>query len=396
MGKIKYFSENLDIQNKTIILRLDLNVPLNKKEIQDTTRILLNLPFLKNLIKKKAKVVIVSHLGRPKGRKDNKLSLTPVYKFLKNQLETNVYFFMGDINEETKSKFSYLKEGEVILLENIRFFEGENKNDDKFAKKLASLGDIYINDAFSCCHREQASIHKITKYIKESYGGPLLKKEVNAINTIIQNKKDPITCVIGGSKISTKINVITNLIKNVDNIIIVGAMANNFLTFKGFKVGKSLIEKDAKKIIDAIYVEAKKYNCNIFIPEDCNVSTDFEGSGKTKKQDSIDENEIILDIGPKTIKNIESIIDQSNTVLWNGPAGYFENKNFSIGTLAIAKKISENTTKQSLISILGGGDTISAINKSNDKFSFTHLSTAGGAFLEFLEGKDLPGLSVLK
>ena len=396
MGKIKYFSENLDIQNKTIILRLDLNVPLNEKEIQDTTRILLNLPFLKNLIKKKAKVVIVSHLGRPKGRKDNKLSLTPVYKFLKNQLETNVYFFMGDINEDTKSKFSYLKEGEVILLENIRFFEGENKNDDKFAKKLASLGDIYINDAFSCCHREQASIHKITKYIKESYGGPLLKKEVNAINTIIQNKKEPITCVIGGSKISTKINVITNLIKNVDNIIIVGAMANNFLTFKGFKVGKSLIEKDAKKIIDAIYIEAKKYNCNIFIPEDCNVSTDFEGSGKTKKQDSIDENEIILDIGPKTIKNIEKIIDQSNTVLWNGPAGYFENKYFAIGTLAIAKKISENTAKKSLISILGGGDTISAINKSKDKFAFTHLSTAGGAFLEFLEGKDLPGLNVLK
>ena len=396
MGKIKYFSENLDIQNKTIILRLDLNVPLNEKEIQDTTRILLNLPFLKNLIKKKAKVVIVSHLGRPKGRKDNKLSLAPVYKFLKNQLETKVYFFMGDINEETKSKFSYLKEGEVILLENIRFFEGENKNDDKFAKKLASLGDIYINDAFSCCHREQASIHKIAKYIKESYGGPLLKKEVNAINTVIQNKKEPITCVIGGSKISTKINLITNLIKNVDNIIIVGAMANNFLIFKGFKVGKSLIEKDAKKIIEAIYVEAKKYNCNIFIPQDCNVSTDFEGFGKTKKQDSIDENEIILDIGPKTIKNIEKIIDQSNTVLWNGPAGYFENKYFAIGTLAIAKKISENTAKKSLISILGGGDTVSAINKSKDKFAFTHLSTAGGAFLEFLEGKDLPGLNVLK
>ena len=173
-------------------------------------------------------------------------------------------------------------------------------------------------------------------------------------------------------------------------------MANNFLTFKGFKVGKSLIEKDSKKIIDNIYTEAKKYNCNIVIPEDCNVSTNFEGSGKTKKQDSIDENEIVLDIGPKTINNIRSIIDQSNTVLWNGPAGYFENKNFSTGTLAIAKKISENTTKKSLISILGGGDTISAINKSSDKFSFTHLSTAGGAFLEFLEGKDLPGLNVLK
>ena len=396
MSKIKYFSENVDVQNKTIIIRLDLNVPLNKKKIQDKSRILTCLPFLKELVKKKAKIVIVSHLGRPKGVKNSELSLTPIYKFLKEQLKTNVYFFMGDINEETKSKFSYLKAGEIILLENIRFFEGEIKNDDNFAKQLASLGDIYINDAFSSSHRQQASIHKITKYIKESYAGPLLKKEVAAINAIIQSKKKPVTCIIGGSKISTKINVITNLIKNVNNIIIVGAMANNFLTFKGFKVGKSLVEKNSREIIVNIYTEAKKNNCNIFIPEDCCVSTNFEGYGKTKKQDTVGENEIILDIGPETIKNIESIIDQSNTVLWNGPAGYFENKNFSTGTWAIAKKISENTTKKSLISILGGGDTVSAINRSNDKFSFTHLSTAGGAFLEFLEGKDLPGLNVLK
>ena len=396
MSKIKYFPEDMDVQNKTVILRLDLNVPLNEKKILDNNRILTSLPFLKNLIKKKAKIIIISHLGRPKGVKINELSLTPIYKFLKEQLQTNVYFFMGDINEETKSKFSYLKEGEVILLENIRFFKEESENEDNFAKKLASLGDIYVNDAFSCCHRAQASIHKITKYIKESYAGPLLKTEVRAISSIIQNKKEPVTCIIGGSKISTKIKVITNLIKKVNNIIIVGAMANNFLTFKGFKVGKSLVEKNSRKIIDDIYAEAKKYNCNIVIPEDYNVSTNFEGSGKTKKLDSIDENEIILDIGPKTIKNIESIIDQSNTVLWNGPAGYFENKNFSTGTSAIAKKISENTTTKSLISILGGGDTISAINKSKNKFSFTHLSTAGGAFLEFLEGKDLPGLNVLK
>ena len=396
MSKIKYFSENLKVQSKTIILRLDLNVPINEKIIQDESRILSSLPFLKELIKKKAKIIIISHLGRPKGIKNNELSLTPIYKFLKKHLETNVYFFMGDIDKETKSKFDYLKEGEIILLENIRFFEGENKNDDGFAKKLASLGDIYINDAFSCSHREQASIHKITKYVKESYAGPLLKKEINAIDAIIQNKKEPVTCIIGGSKISTKINVITNLIKNVDNIIVVGAMANNFLTFKGFKVGKSLVEKNSKKIIEKIYTEAKKYSCNIVAPEDYNVSTNFEGSGNIKQQETIAVNEIILDIGPKTIKKIEDIIDQSNTVLWNGPAGYFENMNFSIGTLTIAKKISQNTTKKSLVSVIGGGDTISAINKSKDKFSFTHLSTAGGAFLEFLEGKDLPGLSVLK
>jgi|TARA_B110000211_G_scaffold234618_1_gene305163 phosphoglycerate kinase len=396
MNKIKYFSDNLNIQNKTIILRLDLNVPLTEKKIQDYTRITLVLPFLKNLIKKKAKIIIISHLGRPKGAKDNELSLIPVYKFLKQQLKTNLFFFMGDINQETKNKCSYLKEGEILLLENIRFFKEESENDDAFAKKLASLGDIYINDAFSCSHRQQASIHKITKYVKECYAGPLLKKEVEAINSVVKDKKKPVTCIIGGAKVSTKINIISNLIKNVENIVIVGAMANNFLAYNQIKIGKSLVEKDSEKIISIIYAEAKKYNCNILIPVDFNVSDDFASSGEIKKEDPIRENEMILDIGPQTIENIENIIDRSNTVLWNGPAGYFENKNFSIGTLAIAKKISENTAKKSLISVLGGGDTISAINKSENDLAFTHLSTAGGAFLEFLEGKDLPGLEVLK
>ena len=396
MDKIRYFSENIDVKNKTVILRLDLNVPISEKKIQDESRVLSCLPFLKNLIKKKAKIIILSHLGRPKGVKNSKLSLTPIYKYLKKQIKTNVYFYVGDINEETKSKFSYLKEGEIILLENIRFFKEESENDDEFAKKLASLGDIYINDAFSCSHRAQASIHKITKYIKNSYAGPLLKKEVSAISSIIQNKKEPVTCIIGGSKISTKIKVIINLIKNVNSIIVVGAMANNFITFKGFKVGKSLLEKDSKQIVEQIYSKAKKYNCNIFIPEDYLVSADFGGSGTTKEQDAVEKDEMILDIGPKTVNNIKNIIDQSNTVLWNGPAGYFENINFLGGTLEVAKKISENTTRKSLISIIGGGDTISAINRSENTFVFTHLSTAGGAFLEFLEGKDLPGLNVLK
>jgi len=396
MNKVRFFSENINVQNKRIILRLDLNVPIIEKKIQDNSRIMMCIPFIKTLIKKKAKIIIISHLGRPKGFKDNSLSLMPVYKFLKEKIQTNIYFYAGDINKETKEKFSYLKEGEIILLENIRFFDGEIKDDEKFAKMLASLGDMYINDAFSCSHRKQASVHGITKYVKESYAGPLLNKEISAINAVIHDKKKPITCIIGGSKISTKISVISNLIKNVDNIVIVGAMANNFLTFKGIKVGKSLLEKGANEIIAKIYSEAEKNNCNILIPVDCNVSKDFAGTGKIKEIDSVDENEIILDIGFKTIKNIENIINRSNTVLWNGPAGYFENENFLIGTTAIAKKISENTENKSLISILGGGDTISAINKSKNKFSFTHLSTAGGAFLEFLEGKDLPGLSVLK
>ncbi|MDC0618943.1 phosphoglycerate kinase [Pelagibacteraceae bacterium] len=396
MDKIKFFPENLDIKNKKIILRLDLNVPLKDKVIQDDTRISLILPFVKKLVKKKAKIIIISHLGRPKGVKVPELSLIPIYKYLKKSLQTNIYFFMGNLDDEVKDKFSHLKEGEIILLENIRYFKEESANDENFSKKLGSLGDIYINDAFSCSHRKQSSIHNITKFIKKSFAGPLFKKEIEAINLVIQNKKEPVTCIIGGSKISTKINIINNLIKKVNNLIIVGAMANNFFVYKNLKVGKSLIEENTKEIIKNIYEEAEKYNCDILIPEDCMVSTSFSGNGKNKDLNSIQENEIILDIGMKTIKSIKHKIEQSNTVLWNGPAGYFENENFMTGTISIAEAISKNTTKKSLISILGGGDTLAAIKKSKNKLSFTHLSTAGGAFLEYLEGKDLPGLSVLK
>jgi phosphoglycerate kinase len=396
MSGIKYFPKDLNIQDRTIILRLDLNVPLKNKKIQDDTRIKLVLPFLKKLIEKNSKIIIVSHLGRPDGIKNKDLSLLPIYKYIKEKIKTNVYFFTGDIDGETKNKTSYLKPRDILLLENIRFFNEEINNDENFAKKLALLGEIYINDAFSCSHRKQASIHKITDYVKHAYAGPLLQKEIESINLVVNDKKKPVTCIIGGSKISTKIGIISKLIKNVNNIIIVGAMANNFLAYKGFKIGKSLIEKNVETIIEKIYLEAKKNNCEIIIPSDCAVSTSFEGSNTVKKLNLINEDEIILDIGSETIKNIEDIIDNSKTILWNGPAGYFENKNFLKGTDAIANKISKNTIKKSLISIIGGGDTVSAINKLQKKLIFSHLSTAGGAFLEFLEGKDLPGLSVLK
>ena len=396
MDKINFFPDNLDVQNKKIILRIDLNVPLKDKIIKDYTRIDLCLPFLKRLIEKKAKVIIISHLGRPKKDKDSTLSLMPVYKYIKKSLQTNVYFFTGNFNDEVKDKFSHLKEGEVILIENIRFFKEEAENDENFSKKLGSLGDIYINDAFSCSHRKQASIHNITKYVKKSYGGPLLKKEIDSINLVIQNRKEPVTCIIGGSKISTKISVITSLIEKVNNLIVVGAMANNFFVYKNLTVGKSLVENNTKEIIKEIYKKAKENNCEIIIPNDCMVGKSFEGKGENKNLDQIEDDEIILDIGLNTVSNINKIIDQSNTVLWNGPAGYFENKNFAVGTKSIAENISKNTLERSLISVLGGGDTLSAINQSKDKLSFSHLSTAGGAFLEYLEGKDLPGLSVLK
>ena len=396
MDKINFFPDDLDVQNQKIILRLDLNVPIIEKRITDDTRIRLCLPFIKKLVEKKAKIIIVSHLGRPKGDKDPSLSLIPIYKYLKRKLETNVYFFTGNFDNELKNKFSHFRGGEVILVENIRYFKEEMDNDENFSKKLASIGDIYINDAFSCSHRKQSSVHKITKFIDKRYGGPLLKKEIEAINLVIKEKKSPVTCIIGGSKISTKINVISSLIEKINNLIIVGAMANNFFVYKSLMVGKSLIESNTKEIIRKIYDKARKYNCNILIPEDCVVGTGFEGKGKNKNLDQIQHNEIILDIGSNTVKKIKKIINQSNTVLWNGPAGYFENKNFIKGTLSIAECISKNTNEKSLISVLGGGDTLAAIKNCKNKLYFTHLSTAGGAFLEYLEGKDLPGLSVLK
>ncbi len=396
MDEINFFPDDLEIKSQKVILRLDLNVPLEDKTIKDETRINLCLPFINRLIEKKAKIIIISHLGRPKGIRDPELSLTPIYKYLKDKLKTNVFFFRGSFDNETKEKFSYLREGEVILIENIRYFKEETENDESFSKKLGALGDIYINDAFSCSHRKQASVHNITKYVKKKYAGPLFKKEVISINLIIKNKKEPVTCIIGGSKISTKINLLTSLIAKVNNLIVVGAMANNFLVYKNFKVGKSLIEKDTKKIIENIYKKAKENNCEIYIPEDCIVGKNFDSDGKNKNLNDVQDDEIILDIGENTIKNIKKKIDQSNTVLWNGPAGYFENSNFAKGTISIAENISKNTIEKSLISVLGGGDTLAAIKKSKNSLSFSHLSTAGGAFLEFLEGKDLPGISVLK
>jgi phosphoglycerate kinase len=396
MQGIKYFPQDLNIEGKRIIVRLDLNVPLKNRIIQDSTRIKQVLPFLKDLAKRKSKIILISHLGRPKGVRDGALSLLPIYKYLKENLNENIYFYTGEINDDIKTKSSYLKESEILLIENIRFFKEETENDENFSKKLGELGEIYVNDAFSCSHRKQSSIYNITKFVKKIYAGPLLKKEIAAINSIIENKKNPVTCIIGGSKVSNKICVISNLLKKVNNIVIVGAMANNFLAYKKYEIGKSLKEENSEELVKKILREAETNKCKILIPNDCLVSKSFEGQSVSKGIESIEINDIILDIGPKTIKNIETIIDASNTIMWNGPAGYFENKNFALGTNAIAQKVSKNTKTKSLISVLGGGDTVSAINKSGLDLSFTHLSTAGGAFLEYLEGKDLPGLSVLK
>jgi len=387
--------EEKKLKDKKILLRLDLNVPLENGKITDTTRIDKIIPTLKFLIKQNSKIIILSHVGRPKGKFVNELTLNPICEDLSKKLNQNVKLITKNINNINNKDLFKNNEEKIIMLENIRFYLEEENNDPEFAKHLASLADIYVNDAFSCSHRSHASIHQISNFLP-SYSGLQLDLEVSALKKITSEIKRPITCIIGGSKISTKINVIKNLISKFDNIVIVGGMANNVIKYMGHNIGKSLQEENSDLIIKEIFSLSKKESCKIVFPEDVVVANNLKGNPRIKELDEISSEEMILDIGPKTVKIINNLIDKSNTILWNGPAGYFENKNFSIGTLAIAKKISKNTAKKSLISILGGGDTISAINKSNDKFSFTHLSTAGGAFLEFLEGKDLPGLNVLK
>ncbi len=396
MEKIKHFDKNINIENKRVILRSDFNVPIINGRIQDYTRIDLSIPFIKNLLIRKAKLLLISHLGRPKNGEDKSLSLMPVFNYLRDKIKNKIFFYTDKITNETQKKISFLNNGEMIFFENIRFNEEEIKNDDNFAKNLSSIGEIYINDAFSCSHRKQTSIHKITKYIKYSYAGPLFMKEIFSINMVLDGQQSPTTCIIGGSKISTKLGVITSLIEKIDNLIIVGAMANNFIKFKGNKVGKSLVEPNSEKTVEEIINKAENNNCKIIIPSDFAVSDSTKGVAKLKNLQNVEDNEMILDIGPKTINEIYKIIDASKTVLWNGPAGYFENQNFLKGTTSIAKKISNNTNSNSLISIVGGGDTISAVKNNDFDLNFTHLSTAGGAFLEYIEGKNLPGIEVLK
>ena len=395
MSDLKIFSENKTVSNKRVIVRLDLNVPIKGSKIEDYTRIKAIEPFINKLIKDKAKIILLTHLGRPKGKVVPELSLKPIFNYLEKKLNGNIHFYKDKINDKAVDISNKLKPGETLLIENIRFFKEEENDDETFAKNLSKLGDIFINEAFSCSHRKQASIHKITKFI-DSYGGPILKKEIESINLIIKNKKKPVTCIIGGSKVSTKINILSSLLENAENLIIIGAMANNFLKFKGINIGASIVEKGSENTVKNIYDLAEKNKCNIIIPLDYNTSSNLNGDPVYKSLKDIGSKDMILDIGKNTIDLINETIDKSNTVFWNGPAGYYENENFSTGSICIAKKIAENTNSKSLISIVGGGDTIAAIKNTSLENSFTHLSTAGGAFLESLEGKELPGIKVLK
>ena len=391
MNNIK---DHENLNQKKILLRLDLNVPLKDGVVTDETRINKIVPVIDFLIKKKSKIIIISHVGRPKGEINKKLSLKPICENLEKKINHKIKLFSDNVFKLKKEDLFKNADDQIVLLENVRFYKEEEKNDTFFAKHLAKLGDLYVNDAFSCSHRSHASVSKITQFLP-SFAGLQLESEINALKKVTTEIKRPITCIIGGSKITTKIGIIKNLIPKFDNIIIVGGMANNIIDYQGNNVGKSIKEENYEIIVKEIFETSNNHSCKIIFPEDVLVGKNLNDTSKTKELNDIKNDDLILDIGPKTIKKIKEIIEISNTVLWNGPAGYFENPNFASGSYEIAKAISIRNRKKSIYSVVGGGDTIAVINQINVFKDFNFVSTAGGAFLEYLEGKELPGIKAL-
>ena len=391
---MKYIKDQENLDQKNVLLRLDLNVPLKNGIITDKTRIHKILPIINFLLTKNSRIILVSHVGRPKGKKNSELSMKPICEYLEGKINKKIKLISNDIFQLDKGDLFEEKFNEIICLENIRFYEEEEKNDTLFAKKLASLADLFVNDAFSCSHRAHTSVSKITEFLP-SFAGLQLEAELTALKKVTSKIKRPITCIIGGSKISTKIGIIKNLIPKFNNIIFVGGMANNIFNHKGNQIGKSVKEENCEKIIEEIFESSKQHSCSITYPIDVLVGKNLNSVSKAKELNEIDQDDLILDIGPKTINAIKKVIENSETVLWNGPAGYFENPYFANGSYEIAKAIIKKNRNKSIYSVVGGGDTIALINEIKAIKDFNFVSTAGGAFLEYLEGKDLPGIKAL-
>ena len=383
-------------KNKTVLIRFDLNVPLNSVDDYISDRIIrIKKPIL-NLLHENHKVIILSHLGRPKGKIKNELSLQQVVPQLERVLEKKINFLPDCIGNEVKDKINSLENGTIILLENCRFYKEEEENDHDFAKQLSELADVYINDAFACSHRAHASIEAISHFMP-SYCGDLLEEEIVNLQEVIHEPLGPALTIIGGSKISTKITVLKNLSKKMDTIVIAGGMANNFLKYHGYNIQKSLHEENVDHLIGEILDFSSKNNCRLVLPIDAVTADKISNKADTKESDidNIEEQNMILDIGKNTVKLIKNEISKSKTVFWNGPLGVFETSPFDRGTVEIANFISNLTANNKIRSFAGGGDTISALDLARVKDKFSYVSTGGGALLELIEGKKLPGLVAL-
>jgi phosphoglycerate kinase len=388
---VKYIDQ-INIKNKRVMIRVDYNVPYDKElNITDDTRISATIPTLEHCIKENAKVILVSHLGRPDGKVVPKMSLKPVADRLSRLIKKSVVFIDKPIGEEVKNIIANnLKPGDVALLENIRFYPEEEKNDDGFGKKLAELADVYVNDAFAAAHRGHASNEAVTRYIKECAAGFLLKDEIEYFKKITSNPERPLVAVIGGAKVSSKLEVLKNFIDKVDFLIIGGGMAFTFLKAKGFGVGKSILEND---LVDTAKSILSRGGGKIILPVDTVIAAEFKNDSPSKvvPSDSIPDNMMGLDIGPKTIEEFGGIIKNAKTLVWNGPVGAFEMSSFAKGTMEIGKIIAESKC----ISVVGGGDSVTAVNTFGRADKMSYISTGGGAFLELLEGKILPAIAAL-
>ncbi len=382
--------KDFELKGKRVFIRVDFNVPLEGDKIVDDTRILASLPTINYAVQSQAKVIICSHLGRPKGKKVPEYSLKPVYEYLKKLLKTRVEFLEKISDEALSHACKELKEGEVLLLENVRFYPGETRNDPEFAAVLGKNVDVFINDAFSVSHRAHASVVGVPALVKEKGIGFQMEKELKYLSKVVSKPERPFFAVVGGSKVSTKIGVLKNLISKLDKLIIGGAMANTFLAAQGYPVGASFVEREYIEVAKKVIKEGREEGVKIYLPVD--VVVEREGSVEEVGIKDVREKDVIYDIGSRSVEFFSDAISGAKTVVWNGPLGYFEKAPFHRGTIFIARKIAAlNAT-----TVAGGGDTLAAIKLAAVESAFSYVSTAGGAFLEYLEGKELPGIAVLK
>jgi len=386
----------VDLKGKRVLVRADLNVPAKDGKVTDATRLERIVPGLEDLAERGARIIVISHFGRPKGGPDAQYSLKPVADKLGELLGKPVAFAADCIGEPAAKVVGGLKDGEFAVLENLRFHAGEEKNDPAFAKELAKLADVFVGDAFSTAHRAHASTDAITRLLP-SYAGPLLMEEVDALRSVVDRPVRPVAAVIGGAKVSTKIPVLTNLAGKVDKLIIGGGMANTFYLAQGVNIGKSLAEPDFTKTALEIMHAAKEQSCEVVLPADVVVAAKFEAGAPLRVVPVLEtpSDEMILDVGPKAVAHYTDVIGRCKTLLWNGPLGAFEIAPFGEGTFALAREAAELTTAGKLISVAGGGDTVAALNAAGVTDQFSYVSTAGGAFLEWLEGRELPGIVAL-
>ena len=389
--------DGLDVKGKRVLVRVDFNVPMQDGEVTDTTRITRVLPTVKQLANGGAKVIVLSHLGRPKGQRSPDTSLAPVAaKVAELMGGTKVHFIKDCVGDEARRGVDALKPGEVAVLENLRYHAGEEKNDVGFAKQLAELGDLYVDDAFSSSHRAHASVEGIT-HLLPAYAGLLMMAEIRALDRALEHPARPVMAIAGGAKVSTKIQVLTNLTARMDQLVLAGGMASTFLYAQGVEIGQSLCQPDAVPVVKEIMARAKQNNCEIVLPHDFVVAKELKAGTEWQVCDAgnIPQDQMILDMGPKSVADLKRRFGEMKTLVWNGPVGAFEFEPFGNGTFELMREAARLVRDGKLVAIAGGGDTVAALNVAGVGEDFTYVSTAGGAFLEWLEGKTLPAVAAL-